>query len=69
MEDVMRELTDAEIHYLGNQGLGRIATIGEDGDPRVVPVAFRYNPEAGAIDIRGVGSPDASCSATCGGRA
>ena len=55
MEDVMRELTDAEIHYLGNQGLGRLATVGEDGYPRVVPVAFYYNPEAGAIDIRGRG--------------
>ena len=51
----MRELTDAEIRYLGDQGLGWLATVGEDGYSRVVPVAFHYNPEAGAIDIRGRG--------------
>jgi pyridoxamine 5'-phosphate oxidase family protein len=49
----MRELTDAEIQYLGDQGLGWLATVGEDGYPRMVSVAFRYNPEAGAIDMGG----------------
>jgi pyridoxamine 5'-phosphate oxidase family protein len=51
MEDVMREFTDAEAQYLGDQGLGWLATVGEDGYPRLVSVAFRYNPEAGAMDI------------------
>jgi pyridoxamine 5'-phosphate oxidase family protein len=46
-------LSDAELRYLGSRRLGRLATVGEDGYPRVVPVAFRYNPEAGAIDIDG----------------
>jgi pyridoxamine 5'-phosphate oxidase family protein len=44
---------DAEIEYLGSQRLGRLATVGLDGMPHVVPVAFRYNPEADAIDIGG----------------
>jgi pyridoxamine 5'-phosphate oxidase family protein len=45
--------SDAEIEYLGSQRLGRLATVGHDGMPHVVPVAFRYNPEADAIDIGG----------------
>jgi hypothetical protein len=38
---------DAEIAYLGSQRLGRLATVGRDGMPHVVPVAFRYNRQAG----------------------
>jgi pyridoxamine 5'-phosphate oxidase family protein len=45
--------SDAEIQYLGSQRLGRLATVGHDGMPHVVPVAFRYNPEADTIDIGG----------------
>jgi pyridoxamine 5'-phosphate oxidase family protein len=45
--------SDAELRYLGGRRLGRLATVGEDGYPRVVPVAFRYNPEVGAVDIGG----------------
>jgi pyridoxamine 5'-phosphate oxidase family protein len=45
--------SDAEIDYLGSQRLGRLATVGKDGMPHVVPVAFRYNPEADAVDIGG----------------
>jgi pyridoxamine 5'-phosphate oxidase family protein len=33
--------------------LGRLATVGPDGQPHVVPVAFRYNPEQDTIDIGG----------------
>ena len=44
---------EAEIDYLGSQRLGRLATVGQDGMPHVVPVAFRYNPEADSIDIGG----------------
>lgn len=43
----------AESDYLQTQRLGRIATVGPDGQPHVVPVAFRYNPELGTIDIGG----------------
>jgi pyridoxamine 5'-phosphate oxidase family protein len=33
--------------------LGRLATVGFDGTPHVVPTAFRYNPEKDTIDIGG----------------
>ena len=45
--------TPAEIAYLQSQRLGRLATVGPDGQPHVVPVAFRYNPELDTIDIGG----------------
>jgi pyridoxamine 5'-phosphate oxidase family protein len=45
--------TPAEIAYLRSQRLGRLATVGADGQPHVVPVGFRYNPERGTIDIGG----------------
>jgi len=46
-------LTPAEIAYLQSQRMARIATVGADGQPHVVPVAFRYNPETKSIDIGG----------------
>jgi pyridoxamine 5'-phosphate oxidase family protein len=52
-EDAVSVFSHAEIDYLGSQRLGRLATVGPDGMPHVVPVAFRYNPEADAIDIGG----------------
>ena len=52
-EDAMSAFSDAEIEYLGSQRLGRLATVGNDGMPHVVPVAFRYNPDADSIDIGG----------------
>jgi pyridoxamine 5'-phosphate oxidase family protein len=45
--------TPAEIAYLQGQHLGRLATVGPDGQPHVVPVGFRYNPELDTIDIGG----------------
>jgi pyridoxamine 5'-phosphate oxidase family protein len=45
--------SDAELDYLGSQRLGRLATVGQDGMPHVVPVAFRYNPDADSIDVGG----------------
>ena len=45
--------TPAEIAYLKSQRLGRIATVGPDAQPHVVPVGFQYNPERGTIDIGG----------------
>jgi pyridoxamine 5'-phosphate oxidase family protein len=47
--------TTAETTYLESQRLGRLATVGPDGQPHVVPVAFRYNPEHDTIDIGGHG--------------
>ena len=51
----MSVFSAAEIAYLGSQRLGRLATSGPDGQPHVVPVAFRYNPEQDTIDIGGHG--------------
>lgn len=45
--------TQAEIAYLRSQRLGRLATVGPDGQPHVVPVGFRYNRQLGTIDIGG----------------
>jgi len=45
--------SDAEIAYLRSQRLGRLATVGADGQPHVVPVGFRYNPDLDTIDIGG----------------
>ena len=50
----MSVFTDSEIDYLAGQRLGRIATVGADGQPHVVPTSFRYNAEHDAIDIGGM---------------
>jgi pyridoxamine 5'-phosphate oxidase family protein len=49
----MPELTPAQIDYLADQRLGRIATAGADHKPHVVPTTYRYNPELGTIDVGG----------------
>jgi pyridoxamine 5'-phosphate oxidase family protein len=50
----MSVFTDSELGYLAGQRLGRIATVGSDGQPHVVPTSFRYNPEHDAIDVGGL---------------
>ncbi len=45
----------AEIEYMKSQRLGRIATVDSTGQPHVVPVSFRYNPDRDTIDIGGHG--------------
>ena len=50
----MSVFTDEERDYLAGQRLGRIATVGLDGQPHVVPTSFRYNPEQDAIDVGGL---------------
>jgi pyridoxamine 5'-phosphate oxidase family protein len=42
-----------EIEYLQSQRLGRMATVNDAGEPHVVPVTYRYNPEKDTIDIGG----------------
>ena len=53
----MSVFTDAEIDYLNRgpmQGLlGRLATVGPDGRPHVMPLGVLYDPEADAIVIGG----------------
>jgi len=45
---------EAELSYLlGERRLGRVATVGKDGTPHVVPVGWSYNAEHDSIDIGG----------------
>jgi pyridoxamine 5'-phosphate oxidase family protein len=45
---------DAELRYLaGGRQLGRLATVGADGTPHVVPVAWFYNAARDTIDVGG----------------
>lgn len=50
----MSVFTDKELDYLTGQRLGRIATVGPDGQPHVVPTSFRYNAEHDAIEVGGL---------------
>jgi pyridoxamine 5'-phosphate oxidase family protein len=53
----MSVFTDRELEYLGERRpelLGRIATVGKDGTPHVVPVGFSYNSDDDAIDVGGM---------------
>jgi pyridoxamine 5'-phosphate oxidase family protein len=50
----MSVFTEAELRYLaGGRQLGRIATVGADGTPHVVPVAWIYNAARETIDVGG----------------
>ncbi len=49
----MSVFTPNELEYLASQRLGRLATVGKDGNPHVIPVSFRYNPETDTLDIGG----------------
>lgn len=49
----MSVFTKNELEYIGEQRLGRLATVDVDGNPHVVPVGFRYNPETDTIEIGG----------------
>lgn len=49
----MSIFTPAEISFLDSQRIGRIATVGRNGELHVVPVRFRYNPELDVIDVTG----------------
>ena len=51
----MSVFTPAEITYLQSQRLARMATSGPGGQPHVVPVSFRYNPDEDTIDVGGHG--------------
>jgi pyridoxamine 5'-phosphate oxidase family protein len=53
----MSAFTDPELEYLGErrpERLGRIATVGKDGTPHVVPVGWRLNSELDSIDVGGM---------------
>ncbi len=46
--------TDSEIAYLRARTMGRLATVGRDGQPHIVPLTFHFNAEEDAIDLGGV---------------
>jgi pyridoxamine 5'-phosphate oxidase family protein len=49
----MSIFTKNELEYIGEQRLGRLATVDVDGNPHVVPVGFRHNPDTDTIEIGG----------------
>jgi pyridoxamine 5'-phosphate oxidase family protein len=49
----MSKFTPAEIEYLKDKRLGRLATLGKNGDLHVVPISFRYNADYESIDLGG----------------
>ena len=49
----MSVFADEELRYLPSARLGRLATVGADGMPHVVPTSFRYNPAHDTVDIGG----------------
>ena len=50
----MSVFREAELRYLaGGRQLGRIATVGVDGTPHVVPVGWIYNAARDTIDVGG----------------
>jgi pyridoxamine 5'-phosphate oxidase family protein len=53
----MSAFTRRELDYLGErkpERLGRIATVGKDGTPHVVPVGWRFNAQLDSIDVGGM---------------
>jgi pyridoxamine 5'-phosphate oxidase family protein len=50
----MSAFTPPEIQYLTSQGLARLATVGPDGQPHMVPVTFVFNAGQDTIDVGGV---------------
>jgi len=50
----MSVFTEDELSYLkGSRRLARLATVGADGTPHVVPVGWSFNAELDAIEIGG----------------
>ena len=50
----MSAFSDAELGYLrGERRLARLATVGRDGTPHVVPVGWSYDADQDTIDVRG----------------
>jgi pyridoxamine 5'-phosphate oxidase family protein len=49
----MSVFTDEEIRYLQGSRLARVATVGKDGTPHVVPVGWSFDTDTDAIEIGG----------------
>lgn len=55
MEGPVSAFSDAELEYLtGGRRLARIATVGVDGTPHVVPVGWSYDGDLDAIQVGGI---------------
>ncbi len=52
----MSTFTEAEVAYLNSQLLGRLATVGANGRPHVMPVGVFYEPDSESIVIGGAGN-------------
>jgi PPOX class F420-dependent enzyme/OxyR family protein len=50
----MSAFTPGEIEYLTTQTMGRLATVGPDGRPHIVPLTYVYNPDEDSIDLGGI---------------
>jgi pyridoxamine 5'-phosphate oxidase family protein len=50
----MSVFTDGELEYLRTQTMGRLATIGRDGRPHIVPLTYAYNEAEDTIDLGGI---------------
>jgi pyridoxamine 5'-phosphate oxidase family protein len=50
----MSVFSPAEIEYLQGQTMGRLATVGGDGRPHIVPLTYVYNADEDTIDLGGV---------------
>jgi pyridoxamine 5'-phosphate oxidase family protein len=49
----MSAFSNQELKYLSGRRLARLATIGADGFPHVVPLGWSYNPALDTIDVGG----------------
>lgn len=50
----MSAFSETELAYLlGERCLGRVATVGKDGTPHVVPVGWSYNADQDSIEVGG----------------
>ena len=47
----MSAFTESEIEFVVAQRLGRLATVGADGTPHVIPVAVFYDPREDALVV------------------
>ena len=61
----MSAFSEAEIAYLQSNTMGRLATIGPDGMPHLVPLTYRFNADEDAIDIGGVDFGISRSGETC----
>jgi pyridoxamine 5'-phosphate oxidase family protein len=49
----MSHFSEKEIEYMRGQRLGRIATVGIDGSPHVVPVGFILDADGQSVEVGG----------------